>query len=83
MSCDCLNGIVLVAEPDPPVWEPGMPTETKPEYPLLHGHGTFRPCGECNPKGYERWQQAAYQRGGRDRRPVSEMPTDYQDEPIY
>lgn len=72
--------MILVQEPDAPVWQIGQPTGVKPGYPLLNGHGTFRPCEECNPKGYEKWREGKFQRGGRDKRPVPEMPADYQGE---
>jgi hypothetical protein len=37
----------------------------------------WRPCPEHNAKAYERWQQGQYQRDG-VKRPVPEMPPDYQ-----
>ena len=80
---DCIGGMVLVSEPDPPAWNPGEPTGPKAAYPMVKRE-TYRPCRECNLAGFERWEKGKYQRGlPKALPPVREPPPDYQDEVLF
>ena len=78
MPHDCVDGMVLVSESDPPAWNPGDPTGPKAAYPMVKRE-TYRPCQECAPKTYAKWLEGKFQRG-RPKPPVREPPENYQGE---
>ena len=79
MPHDCVDGMVLVSESDPPAWNPGDPTGPKAACPMVKRE-TYRPCQECAPKTYEKWSAGKFQRGlPKALPPVREPPPDYQE----